>query len=81
MHVIPVTEGRKRLGELIDLVRYQKTILALGKNGKADVLLVAIPGIGADFSMTEVNSASGSFAFLEQEPDLYSRHDLKKRYV
>jgi hypothetical protein len=81
MRVIPVTEGRKRLGELVDLVRYQKTIIAIGKNGRADVLLVAIPGIGFDFSLTEVNAASGSFAFLEQEPNLYSRDDLKQRYV
>jgi hypothetical protein len=81
MRVIPVTEGRKRLGELMDIVRYQHTIIALGKNGKAEALLVAIPGVGADFSMTSVNAASESFQFLDDEPNLYSRKDIKKSYV
>ncbi len=81
MRVIPVTEGRKRLGELMDLVRYQKTIVALGKNGKAEALLVAIPGRGLDFSITEVNAASSSFDWMDDEPELYSRADLKNRYV
>ncbi len=81
MRVIPVTEGRKRLGELMDIVKYQHSVIALGKNGKAEVLLVALPGVGADFSITSVNAASSSFSFLGQEPDLYSRDDLKKRYV
>jgi len=79
--VIPVTEGRKRLGELMDIVRYQHKIIALGKNGKAEALLVALPGIGTDFSITGVNAESESFRFLEDEPDLYSKNDLKKSYV
>ncbi len=81
MRVIPVTEGRKRLGELMDIVKYQHSVIALGKNGKAEVLLVALPGVGADFSITSVNAESMSFSFLEDDPDLYSREDLKKRYV
>ncbi len=81
MRIIPVTEGRKRLGELMDIVRYQHTIIALGKNGKAEALLVAIPGVSADFSITRVNAESHSFDFLSDEPDLYSRDDLKEKYV
>ena len=34
-----------------------------------------------DLSMTEINSASGGFDFLKDEPDLYSTDDLKKSYV
>lgn len=81
MRVIPVTEGRKRLGELMDIVRYQGSIIPLGKNGKAEALLVSIPGVDIDFSITAVNTASTSFDFLHEEPDLYSRDDLKKQYV
>ena len=81
MRIIPVTEGRKRLGELMDMVKYQHAVIAFGKHGKAEALLVALPGIGADFSMTSVNAESSSFSFLGDEPDLYSRDDLKKSYV
>ena len=38
MRIISVTEGRKQLGELINLVKYQHRVIALGKNGKADAL-------------------------------------------
>ena len=34
-----------------------------------------------DIPLTEINAASESFAFLENEPDLYTMDDLKKRYV
>ena len=80
MDIFSITEARKKLGELINLVKYQKQVIALGKNGRADVLLIAFPP-EEEVPLTELNSASESFAFLEQEPDLYSRDDLKKRYV
>ena len=80
MHIIPVTEGRKRLGELIDMVKYQKTVIVLGKHGEAEALLMALPGDGKDFSVTEINEHSPSFAFLNEEPDLYSHSDLKPQY-
>ncbi len=41
MKVYSVSEGRKILGELIHQVKHQKKVIALGKHGKADVLLVA----------------------------------------
>ena len=81
MHIFSVTEGRKQLGSLIDLVKYQHRIIALGKNGKADVLLIAMPQPDADIPITDINAASSSFAFLRDEPDLYTVADLKKRYV
>jgi prevent-host-death family protein len=81
MQIIPVTEGRKRLGELIDIVKYQHSVIVLGKHGEAEALLIAIPGEGKDFSITQINAHSPSFAFLDAEPNLYSRDDLKKHYV
>ena len=81
MHVVTVTEGRKQLGELINLVKYQHRVIALGKNGQADALLVALPPIETDTPITEINAASGGFQFLADEPDLYTVADLKVRYV
>ena len=79
MDIVSITEGRKKLGELVNLVKYQKRVIALGKNGRADVLIVSL--IDDEAPVTEINSASPSFDFLNEEPELYSRADLRKRYV
>lgn len=81
MQVISVTEGRKNLGELMDRVRFQQSIVVLGKHGKPEAMLISFPGEGSDFSVTKVNAASPSFAFLAEEPDLYSRDDLIESYA
>jgi hypothetical protein len=81
MRVVTVTEGRKQLGELINLVKYQHRVIALGKNGQADALLVAMPPMESETPVTDINAASGSFHFLAEEPDLYTVDDLKVRYV
>jgi len=81
MDIYSITEARKKLGELVNQVKYQKKVIALGKRGQADVYLVACDLTEQDLLLTEMNAASESFQFLKDEPDLYSRHDLKKRYV
>lgn len=34
-----------------------------------------------ELPITEINAELGGFDFLEEEPDLYSIEDLKKKYV
>ena len=82
MDIYSITDARKKLGELIKQVKYGKRTIALGQHGKAEVFLVALPQEGDDtINLAELAQASGSFDFLLEEPDLYSREDLKKRYV
>ncbi|MBU0457846.1 type II toxin-antitoxin system Phd/YefM family antitoxin [Patescibacteria group bacterium] len=81
MKIYSVTEGRKKLGELINQVKYQKKVIAIGKNGKADVLMVSFPSGENGIPITEMCAESESFEFLEDEPNLYSINDLKERYV
>ena len=80
MRFVSVTDGRKQLGELINVVKYQHQVIALGKNGKADALLISFPDVESDIPMTGINGASTSFRFLEDEPDLYTVSDLKVKY-
>ena len=75
-----VSEARKILGELIHRVRFQKTTIALGHGTRKEALLIPLDA-DDEAPLTEVNAASESFAFLEEEPDLYTRDDLKKHYV
>lgn len=80
MHIVSITDGRKQLGELVNIVKYQHKVVALGKNGRADVLIVSMPDMDSDIPVTGINAASPSFRFLEDEPDLYSIDDLKVKY-
>lgn len=80
MDVYSISEGRKILGELVNQVKYQKKVIAIGKNGKADALLVSYTS-DEDIPMDEMAMDAGSFSFLEKEPDLYSVDDLKRKYV
>lgn len=80
MRIVSISDGRKQLGELVNLVKYQHRVIALGKNGKADVLLVSFPEPEATVPITEINASSASFRFLADEPDLYAVSDLKVTY-
>lgn len=75
------SEARKHLNEIINKVKYEKIIISLGRHNKQEVLIVPKPETQEEIPISEINSTSSSFSFLEKEPDLYSLKDLKKRYV
>lgn len=83
MKVITTTEARKVLPELINQVRYRRQVVAIGRRQQAEVLLVKFPEhYNANLSdTTNMNQYGRSFDWLEAEPDIYSRSDLKKSYV
>jgi hypothetical protein len=74
------TEARSKLSELVNTVKYQKIIIAICRNNKAEVLLTPLPE-EKDIPISEINATSESFDFLKDEPDIYTINDLKKRYV
>lgn len=75
------SDARKNLNEIVNKVKYQKIIVSIGRRGKAEVLLIPKPELNEPIPITEINANSPSFQFLEDEPDIYSVKDLKKRYV
>ncbi len=75
------TEARKHFSEIIEQVRYLKAIVSVGRRGEEEVLIVPKPEINEDLPISAINASSSSFDFLEDEPDIYSLKDLKKRYV
>ena len=82
MQTFSITEGRRKLGELVNIVKYQRRTIALGSHGKPEVLLIAYTlGGGDDMPMAAMNAQSSSFAFLQDEPDLYSAPDVKHPYA
>ncbi|HEY5714463.1 MAG TPA: type II toxin-antitoxin system Phd/YefM family antitoxin [Candidatus Gracilibacteria bacterium] len=82
MTVYSTTQARQQFSDLINQVKYEKKMIAIGRNNKKEVLMVPYPDVdGTDIPISDMNANSSSFAFLLDEPDLYSFTDLKKRYV
>lgn len=71
MRTYSITEARKQLGELVNRVKYQRAVIAVGQHGDPDVLLVPNDSIEEEYSLTAMAAASGSLAFLADEPDIY----------
>lgn len=77
------TEARRNFSSIIEQVHYLKVIVSVGRHGESEVLIIPKPEIDTDTDMpiSAINANSESFDFLENEPDIYSLNDLKKRYV
>jgi PHD/YefM family antitoxin component YafN of YafNO toxin-antitoxin module len=75
------TEARKHLSAIVSQVRYQKIVISIGRRNEEEVLVVPKMTLNEELPISEINAQSSSFQFLEEEPDLYSLKDLKKRYV
>ena len=81
MQVYSITEARKIIGDLVSQVKFGKKIIALGRNKKVEAFLVPSPDLNEEIPTTLMNSASSSFDFLKEEPDIYSLGDLQESYV
>lgn len=83
MKTISTTNARKHIKALISEVRDTGEVIAIGRRNQLEALLIKFPrAYNKTLSdITNINTYSSSFDFLEHEPDLYSLRDLKKRYV
>jgi PHD/YefM family antitoxin component YafN of YafNO toxin-antitoxin module len=83
MKTITTTNARKQLAKIVDTVKETGEVFAIGRRNKPEVILLKFPqAYSADFNeITNLNAISASFDFLEDEPDLYTVSDLKKKYV
>ena len=75
------TEARKNLSKIVNQVHYQKVVVSIGRRNEEEVLLIPRLSVDESIPVSEMNASSPSFAFLDEEPDLYTLADLKKRYV
>lgn len=83
MKTISTTQARKNISSIINIVKETGETVALGRHNKIDALIIKFPyEYNKSVSeITNMNAYSGSFDFLNDEPDIYSVDDLKKRYV
>ena len=83
MKIINTTKARQLFSELVTRVRYTNRPIAIGRRNKAEVLLIKFPEHANEklSTTTNMNQYGGAFDFLQDEPDLYSKDDIKKSYV
>ncbi len=81
MRHLSTTEARKNFSNIVNEVKYQQLIVSVGRRGVSEVFIVPAYQIVEDVPVSEMNAASKSFDFLENEPEIYTLKDLKKRYV
>ncbi len=83
MNIVPTTEARKRIKELVDRAHHHGEVFCIGRRGSIDAILIGFPAAYNDEvnDITNVNAYSKSFAFLSKEPELYSVNDIQKPYA
>ena len=83
MKIITTTNARKQIAKLVSVVKETGDVFAIGRRNRPEALLIKFPTeYNAELSdITNINTYSESFSFLEMEPELYSVADLKKRHV
>ncbi len=83
MKIISTTTMRKDISEIMDEVTYKDRVFGIGRRDVIEAVIIKYPEqLNKHLSeMTNVNAHSPSFNFLEDEPDLYSVDDLKKKYA
>lgn len=83
MKIMTTTQARKHIKAIVDRVKYRGEVFAIGRRNSIDALVIRFPdAYNEDLNdITNVNAHSKSFDFLRDEPELYSVHDLKRRYA
>lgn len=83
MKVITTTAARKNIKHMVDRVKYHGEVFAIGRRDSIDALIVQFPSsYNKEVNdITNINTYSHSFDFLEKEPELYTFSDLKRKYV
>ncbi len=83
MEILSTTLVRKNISNVIDKVQRENRVFGVGRRDKIEAVIIKYPKFTNNklSDITNFNANFGSFDFLEDEPDLYSISDLKKRYV
>lgn len=82
MKIVTTTNARKQMAHIVDRVKVYGEVFGIGRRNSIDAVVIQFPSYyNKDLNdVTNVNAASRSFDFLENEPELYSVSDLKNRY-
>ena len=79
MKLITTTKVRQQIKTIVDRVRYQGEVFAIGRRNSIDALLIQFPKTYNKEmdDITNINAYSKSFDFLDDELELYSVEDIR----
>lgn len=80
---LSTTEARARMSDLVDIVSTSNKSIVIGRRNTPQVVLIPFPVFwnGKLSDITNINTYSKSFNFLNDEPEVYSIDDIKKKYA
>jgi PHD/YefM family antitoxin component YafN of YafNO toxin-antitoxin module len=79
--VSPV-QAIQQWNSLLAEIKNKKQIIAIKNNKETEALLIPKPQyVDIEHEISRINANSPSFEFLNDEPEIYSISDLKKKYV
>lgn len=80
---LPAAKFRQHLSAALNAVIEHNQVIGIRRRNRVEAIVLKWPGRfnGTLDEITNFNANSSSFDFLEDEPDLYSVEDLKRRYV
>ncbi|PJE73468.1 MAG: hypothetical protein COV02_02480 [Candidatus Terrybacteria bacterium CG10_big_fil_rev_8_21_14_0_10_41_10] len=83
METITTTSIRENISRYIDKVKHKGISIGVKRRGKIDALIIKYPeNLNNKVSaITNFNANSSSFDFLNDEPNLYDKNDLKEKYA
>lgn len=80
MKIISTTEARKNISDMVDAVCSDGANFVIGRHSEPEAVLIKFPiHYRSNVSdITNINSYSNSFDFLNDEEELYNVGDIKK---
>ncbi len=83
MKIVSATVARKNIKHILDEVNHSNEIFVIGRHNRHDAIIIKFPEHynPSVSDITNINANSSSFDFLKDEPDLYSRDDVKEVYA
>ncbi len=80
---LSTTEARERISDIVNIVATSRKPIVIGRRNVPEVVLIPFPSFwnGKLSLITNINTYSKSFDFLENEPEIYSTKDIKHRYA
>ena len=80
MKTIPMTEARNHFADVVDEVNRTRHTVKIVRRGEVAAYLSPAPQWNPNLSdETNLAALSGAFDFLEDEPDLYTDKDIKRK--
>jgi hypothetical protein len=80
MKILTTTNLRREISSVVNRVRDTGEVFGIGRRDAVEVLVIPFPAAYRKNAndITNINAYSRSFDFLADEPELYSRNDVKK---